>query len=330
MMFDLPANLDLLLQQNRTLLILAGLALGVFLVFVGVFYPAPDTARIARRMHAAGVAKGRGAPRLMRDLAYTPSGLMKALVPLEAKERGVVAQQLAQAGFTGRGALVNYYVLRTFVGLVLPIGFAGLYFWADKAGRLADLGPAIAGLDPMKVVQIAAAGVLIGFYGPAYFVRMRVANRRTRIRLAFPNALDLIKIAIEAGMGFDAAMTRVAQEIRNAAPELSREIIDAQREILAGRERTAAYLAMASRMGIEEARSFAALIVQSKQFGTSAAHALSVYSEEMRQRREMMAQEKANKLPVQMSAVMAVLMLPTLIIVTVGPAILRYLDFMAN
>lgn len=329
-MFGLDANLDLLLQQNQTILILAGLALGVFLIFVGVFYPAPDTARIARRMYASGAAKGREGPRLLRDIVYTPSGLMKALMPLKEQERSEVALHLAQAGFAGRGALVNYYILRTVFGLVLPLGFAGLYFWAGTAERIAILGPTIAGLAPMTVVQVTAVGVLLGFYGPAHLVRLRVAERRTRIRLAFPNALDLIKVGIEAGMGFDAAMTRVAQEIRQAAPDLSIEIIDTQREILAGRDRTAAYQAMANRMGIEEARSFAALIVQSRQFGTSAAQALTIYSEEMRQRRELLAQEKANKLPVQMSAVMAVFMMPTLIVVTVGPAIIRYLDFLAS
>ena len=320
------------LLEDRALVLALGIALGVFLVIVGIFYPAPDTARIARRMlaaggPAAGPAAGDG---LMRSGDYSPTGLMKALVPMEAKERSKIALELAQAGFRGRTAVANYFLIRSVAGLILPIGFALLYFAAARTGRLDELGPTISELSPLTVVQIVAVGILVGFYGPARFVRARAEEARTRIRLAFPNALDLMKIALEAGMGFDQAMTRVAGEMQTAAPDLSREIIDAQREILAGRDRGAAYIDMADRMGIEEARSFVALIVQSRQFGTSAAQALMVYSDEMRQRRELLAQEKANKLPVQMSAVMATLMLPTLLIVSVGPAVLRYLMFMPN
>lgn len=329
---DAAQSLLTALLEDRTMLVALGIALGVFLVIVGIFYPAPDAARIARRMlaaggTAAGPATGDG---LMRSTDYSPTGLMKALVPMEAKERSKVALELAQAGFRGRTAVANYFLIRSVAGLILPLGFGLLYFAASRTGRLDELGPFVADLEPMTVIQFVALGVLVGFYGPARFVRMRAEETRTRIRLAFPNALDLMKIAIEAGMGFDQAMTRVAGEIQIAAPELSREIIDAQREILAGRDRGAAYFDMAERMGIEEARSFVALILQSRQFGTSAAQALMVYSDEMRQRRELLAQEKANKLPVQMSAVMATLMLPTLLIVSVGPAVLRYLMFMAN
>jgi len=317
------------LPVDRTTLIIIGLALGIFLVVLGIFYPVPDTARIARRMAAARVDKPEAQrAALLRDTDYSPTGMMKALVPLESRERGEIATQLAHAGFHSRMALAYYFLLRFVIGLIVPLGFGLVYLVAVRTGRVADLGPFVAGLDAANVVQIVAGMILVGFYGPAYLLRARVANRRMRIEQAFPNALDLMKIAIEAGMGFDAAMTRVAQELHEAAPELSREIIDAQREILAGRDRTRAYLAMAERLGIEEARSFVALLLQSIQFGTSAAHALTVYSEEMRQRRELRAQEKANKLPVQMSAVMAFLMLPALLLVSVGPAITRYMSFM--
>lgn len=318
------------LPIDRTTLIIIGLAFGIFLVVLGIFYPVPDTARIARRMAAARIDKPEAQrSALLRDTDYSPTGMMKALVPLEARERGEIAKQLEHAGFHGRMALAYYFLLRFVIGLMVPLAFGLAYFVAVRTGRVEELGPFVAGLDPYNVVQVVAGMILVGFYGPAYLLRARVASRRMRIEQAFPNALDLMKIAIEAGMGFDAAMTRVAQELQEAAPELSREIIDAQREILAGRDRTRAYLAMAERLGIEEARSFVALLLQSIQFGTSAAQALTVYSEEMRQRRELKAQEKANKLPVQMSAVMALLMLPALLLISVGPAVTRYLSFMA-
>lgn len=334
-MLDAAQSLVSSLFADRTLIVALGVAVGIFLVILGVFYPTPDTARIARRMLAAG---GRARPSdagsnesgLMRAGDYSPTGFMKALVPLEAKERSQVSLELAQAGFRSPTAVAKYFVIRAVFGLILPIGLASLYFLASRSGQLEQFGPTVANLEPFTVIQIAAGSILVGFYGPPRIVKMRADERRTRIRMAFPNALDLMKIGIEAGMGFDAAMTRVAGELQVAAPELSREIIDAQREILAGRDRVEAYVDMAERLGIEEARSFVALIAQSRQFGTSAAQALAVYSDEMRQRRELMAQEKANKLPVQMSAVMALLMLPTLLIVSVGPAVIRYMMFMVE
>lgn len=318
-------------QDHGADLVLAGLALGVFLVVLGLFLPQGDRTRILRRLSGRRAPARQGARgALLRDLSAAPSGMLAVVVPTDARERDEVALHLAQAGFAGRGAVIGYFLLRTVLGLALPLGFGALFLLDLEIGLAAEGGRLFDGLAPRQALQIGVAGVLLGFYGPARVVAARVAARRARIRRAFPNALDLIKVAIEAGMGFDAAMTRVAQEMQTGAPELAQEMLEAQREILAGRDRTAAYIDMAARLGIDEARSFAALIVQARQFGTSAAQALAIYSEDMRQRRELAAQEKANRLPVQMSAVMAVIMLPALIIVTVGPAILRYLDFVAG
>ncbi|HSG55190.1 MAG TPA: type II secretion system F family protein, partial [Paracoccaceae bacterium] len=122
----------------------------------------------------------------------------------------------------------------------------------------------------------------------------------------------------------DAAINRVGHELTRVAPEVAYEFLLLQIEVQAGRDRETALFDMADRMGIDEAKSFALVIVQSLQFGTSLTSALKTYAAEMREMRELAAQEKANRLPVQMSGVMSMLMLPALFLITLTPIIIRY------
>ena len=123
---------------------------------------------------------------------------------------------------------------------------------------------------------------------------------------------------------------RVANEIRPVAPDLCDEILLAQNEIQAGRDRDKALLHMARRTGVDEVTSFVNVVLQSARFGTPMSDALKTYAEEMRTTRELKAQEKANKLPVQMSAVMAALMLPAILMLTLGPVVIRYVAYFSN
>ena len=143
---------------------------------------------------------------------------------------------------------------------------------------------------------------------------------------AFPNMLDLLQIGIEAGMGFDQALLKVAVEMQTVSPEMSEEILIALSEIQAGRDREVALMRMARRTGIDEMSSFVSVVLQSSRFGVPLSAALTTYSEEMRELRELRAQEKANKLPVQMSAVMASLMLPSIAGLILAPIIIRYVE----
>jgi tight adherence protein C len=154
-----------------------------------------------------------------------------------------------------------------------------------------------------------------------------VAERKQRIEEGFPNALDLMQISVESGLGFDAAMTRVGNELAEVSPDIAFEFLSVQRQVQAGRAREAALRDMADRTGVETVRAFANVVQQSMQFGTGMSEALITYAEELRETRELRAQEMANKLPVKMSAVLASLMLPALILLTVGPVLIRYIRF---
>ena len=177
-----------------------------------------------------------------------------------------------------------------------------------------------------ELLMLFGVMILVGFYGPAFWLSSRATERRHRVELGFPNALDLMQVSIETGLGFDSALARVSAELQSTVPEIAQEFTLAQQEILAGRDREGAYHAMADRLAIDEAYAFVNVVLQSIRFGSSMSQSLLTYSAEMRQRRELRAQEKANKLPVMMSAVMALLMMPALLIVTIGPVVLRYVQ----
>jgi len=311
-------------------LMLVGIGAGTLVGFFGLLGLFSDTDPTARRMRAiAARVEDRDRTRLMHDGA-DPMGLMKALMPAKRDERTRIRRQLAQAGFDSAYAVRNFFLLRAFLGLLLP----GMVVGAMLAGSIMPLpgalGAWLGGLGRLQSFQILSLLVAVGFFGPSYWLRSRAAARRRAIEEGFPNALDLMQISVEAGLGFDAAMTRVASELCDVAPPIAEEFMLAQKEISAGRSRERALDDMAERMGVDEVSSFAKVVLQSMQFGTSISDALLTYASEMRQNRELRAQEKANKLPVQMSAVLALLMLPALIMIALAPTVIRYVRYFAG
>jgi tight adherence protein C len=270
-------------------------------------------------------AEPKAGPKLVRSHSVAPSGILKALLPEDPLVRGQIEFQLAKLGFDGVNALRNFFLLRFYLALFAPL-FAITATQLSNAGLLPSASTIwVEGYSSLRWLQIGAVGAAVGFYGPGYWLNGRIKERQTKIRNGFPNALDLLQISVESGLGFDAALTRVGQEIGRVSPEIAYEFLVLQSEISAGRDREAAMFDMAERMGLEEAKSFVLVVIQSLQFGTSLTSALKNYATEMRINRELAAQEKANKLPVQMSAVMSVMMLPALFLITLTPVIIRYL-----
>jgi len=269
---------------------------------------------------------------LLRFDDIDPKGFMKALIPNDRKQRTEINRSLAMAGFSGRNAVRNFYIVRLGLSILLPGIFLGLVFAADNPS--VALWPSLrgwfGGLERMTIFQALTTLIAVGFFGPDYWLKSRIKERKFQIESAFPNTLDLLQISVEAGLGFDSAMTRVGNEIVDAAPEISAEFLAVQREIQAGRQRELALSDMADRMGLEEVRSFVNVVDQSIRYGTNMSEALTTYAVEMRRFRELRAQEKANRLPVQMSAVMAFLMLPALFIISLGPTVLRAMDYFAS
>jgi tight adherence protein C len=320
------------LDVDPRFLIVGGLFAGsllVFLAIVSVIRGRGEDA-VSRRMRGMGEAALAGGPGILLDPDRDPAGIARAFLPTETRERNQVRRDLAHAGFTGPNAVLVYYGIRIGFGLVLPAMLAGMVLFRDLIPMPGEFRAGLGQLGTAQLMFGFALMILLGFYGPAAWLAARTRDRRTRIEMAFPNALDLLQVSVEAGLGFDAALSRVAEEMKIPSPEIHKEFTAAQQEILAGRDREHAYRQMAERLGIEEAYAFINVILQSMRFGTSMGQALLAYSADMRQRREIRAQEKANKLPVYMSAVMAGLMMPSLLIVTIGPVVIRYINTFGN
>lgn len=303
-----------------------GVAVGVLLAFYGL---AATLGRSDARVERMAQQRQRGTTAdqgLLRPSNADPTGLLKTLMPQDRKERMEVERQLAHAGIVRANAVRDYYLTRLVLGICIPALLFGV-IWAVRAGHLelpSRLDERITGWSNLRVIQITLFAVAIGFFGPAYWLKARAQRRIRAISEAFPNALDLVQISVEAGLGLDAAMIRVGNELEAAAPEISQEFLLAQREIQAGRSREQALTEMAARTGVAEVSAFANVVLQSIQFGTSIAETLTSYAREMRAHRELRAQEMANKLPVKMSAIMAFLMLPALVLLTLGPVVIRY------
>jgi tight adherence protein C len=159
-----------------------------------------------------------------------------------------------------------------------------------------------------------------GFYLPHLMLTSRITNRQKEIRNAMPDALDLLTICVEAGLGFDAAMAKVSEKWDN---QLSLAFARTIKEVQLGKVRREALKDMSDRLGIAEMTSFVAAIIQSEQLGVSMAKVLRIQSDQMRVKRRQYAEEQAHKAPVKMIIPMAFLMFPTIMIIILTPAALQ-------
>jgi tight adherence protein C len=166
----------------------------------------------------------------------------------------------------------------------------------------------------------------LGLYLPNIWLRVRIAKRKRRIFEGFPDALDLVVVCLEAGMGMDSAINRVGEEIRAIHKDLSDELKLLGLELRAGMSRKDALRNFATRTDLEEVRNLVTLIAQTDRFGTSAASALRVYSDNFRAKRYQKGEEKAIKLPVKMIIPMILCILPAMVVAILGPIAIKVHD----
>jgi tight adherence protein C len=173
--------------------------------------------------------------------------------------------------------------------------------------------------NPVYLVVSLAAGAILGYYLPVLWLKQKVDARRSEIQKGLPDAMDLLVIAVDAGLGFDAALARVTDKYRNA---LSDEFAKVLREVSLGRPRLEAMDEMGRSSGVEDLHNFIQAIIQSEQFGTGIGKILRIQADEMRRKRRQRAQEKAAQATLKMMLPMVGCIFPTLWIVLLGPAAL--------
>jgi tight adherence protein C len=166
----------------------------------------------------------------------------------------------------------------------------------------------------------------IGMIGPNIVLQRMVENRMRALSNGFPDALDLLVVCVESGLGLAAAIQRVAEELEVSQPELAFELSMVNAEIRVGMPRERALKNLAERTGLEDIRGLVALLVQTMRFGTGVADALRVYSEEFRDKRTQRAEEQAAKMGTMLVFPLVLFMFPIFFIVAIGPAVLRIID----
>jgi len=220
-------------------------------------------------------------------------------------------RRLIQAGFLDPRAGAFYFLARIAMALVL-------------AAAAFALGPSVLSGDSQwfwGVIWLAAIG---GYLSPKIYLDRRIARRCNEHRAGFPDFMDLLVVCADAGLSMEAALDRVGRELADSYPSLSSNIYMTTLEIRAGHTMSEALERLADRLGLEEARSFATLLQQSEELGSSLTDALRVYSDDMRHKRMSIAEEKAYSLPAKLSVPLILCIFPVIIIVIMLPVYVRF------
>jgi tight adherence protein C len=236
-------------------------------------------------------------------------GLFKRIgekVPRSPKELGPLRLRLVQAGFRREEAITIFFGIRVAFALVL------FSFFSTSIVARPNMTMALAGLGAGYVLPGMALA--------------RLAKRRAhKIRLSLADALDLLVVSVEAGLGLDQAMSRVASELAFAYPQLSEELKLINLELRAGKPRAEALRNLADRTGVDDLSSLVTMLIQTDKFGTSVAQSLRVYSETLRTKRRQRAEEAAAKTGVKMVFPLVFCIFPAIWVVTIGPAAIRFM-----
>jgi len=309
-----------LVAENAVLRLLLLLLLFA-LVAVSAYFVAQSLSvrHLTRRRLVEAGPRGIGAPTLGSLRAeHIESVWYKLVNSIEASGLSLVdtkdaalRQKLLAAGFSSSYAPRIYTLLRLVLVFGLPL-LVLLFFWMGSSS------PSMIKLYFSLVIAAA-----MGLYLPTLFIRARAARRQRELINGFPDALDLMLVCVEAGLGLEAAFARVGMEMTTSHPRLAEQFGAVVLELRAGRSHEDALRRMADRAGVDDIRGFATLLIQSTKLGSSIAQTLRIYASEMREKRRMRAEEKAHRLPVLISIPLVACMLPAMIGVLMLPAAIR-------
>jgi tight adherence protein C len=233
------------------------------------------------------------------------------LEPQKKEELSASKLHLLRAGYSGKNAVRMFHAIQFLLAIIFLVGGLIIAFVKSLSQEMSAIDYMLHSLLPCAV----------GYYLPRYWVNKRVAQRQTEIIQGFPDALDLMLVCVEAGQSLDQSIIRLGKESRAGYPALADEFDMVAQEVKAGKERISVLKDMAERVGVPDVASFVTTIIQSATFGTSIADALRVYSADMRDKRIMRAEEKANKLPTKLTLGTMLFTVPPLLIILIGPSI---------
>jgi len=269
----------------------------------------PARRRLDEIALGAGAAPG---ATLGQRIASALRPVERYVLPQGAEREGT-QQRLQFAGYRGASAVSTFYGVK----LALSIGL--LLGWLFVAHFLSSLSTG-------RVVFFAVAATFLGMLLPGIWLDRAVAKRHKLLRDGFPDALDLLTVCVESGLGLPQALQRVADELDVSHPELAVELGQVTAQMRAGVDRETALRGLATRTGLDDVRGLVSLLAQTLRFGTGIAEALRVYSEDFRDKRMQRAEEAAAKIGTKLIFPLVVCLFPAFFVVAIGPAVIRMIE----
>jgi tight adherence protein C len=267
-----------------------------------------------RLNRVAGAGKGaqeKAGSRWEHTVIDLAGPLAKLSLPSEGWDKSVLRTRFMHAGYRGRSVPVIYFASKTLFAFALP----GIFFIYASIGGLQ--------LGTEMMLMILLGLTILGYYLPNVVLARVIATRQRELFESFPDAIDLMTVCIEAGLGLDAAMARVGEEMRLRSEVLTAELHLVGLELRAGLPREQALRNLSLRTGIEEIEAFVSMLVQADRFGTSIATSLRVHSDTLRTTRRLRAEESAEKIAVKLLFPLIFFIFPSLLVVLMGPAFIN-------
>ena len=287
---------------------------GILMALVFAFSPSDQkvAGRLERLLDASAIAERSKPPAKKTEWVKDGLASIGKLVPSGSGQVSRTQLLMIRAGYRSADAMLAMRGMKILlpVALLAAVLLTGFYRY-----------------NPTFIT--GAAGVL-GFLLPDMWLTSRVRARQHRLRMGLPDALDLLVICVEVGLGLDQALLRVAQEMQVAHPELSEELQFVNLEMRVGKSRIEALRSLSKRTGLDDVKALVAMLVQTERFGTSVAQSLRVHSDDLRTRRRQRAEEMSAKTTVKMVPALVLFIFPALLVVVLGPAVLTFMRQFAH
>lgn len=231
------------------------------------------------------------------------------LMPVNPRDAGVIQRRMIRAGVRNPNAMKYFYGAKVLLGAGVPLLMTALV-----AGSEAEMS---------NKVMAVLASIAAGFFAPNEYLNLRAKKRQKEIRRGLANALDLLVVCVESGLGLDQAIIQVAKDLEQAHPEISEEFAMVNYELKAGKRRVDALRNLAERSNVEDLKKLVGVLIQADRFGTGVAQSLRGHADFMRVQARQTAEEKAAKLGVKLVFPIFFCILPSLFVVTVGPMVVK-------
>jgi len=250
---------------------------------------------------------------VMAERMATP---INRIIPISAVEAAKLQKQLLQAGYRSPDAAIAFRAIQITMLIAMPTLISLVCFIFDRS--------------LMNLAAWSLFGGAIGFYLPRYWLRKKIHGRQLRITWGLADAMDLMVVAVEAGLGLNAALNRVGEELKELHPDMHQELDLVNLEIRVGRSREEALRNLAERTGVDDIRSFVALLIQADRFGSSIAKAVRVFAESLRTKRRQRAEQAAARASLKLLFPLTCFLFPVIILIVLAPSIFSLSDLLFN